>query len=70
MSLDVPSGLELAAFPDEEGFLLRPVAAGLVPYTELDGTRLGLWHFAQMNEVLDVDQFNRARVEDANRPRG
>lgn len=74
MSLDAPSGMELAAYPDEEGFLLRPVAAGKIDYVELDRTNLDLWHFAQVNDMLDVEQYNRAVIEEANRrataPRG
>lgn len=70
MTLATPEGLELAEYPGEVGFLLRPVAAKLVDYSEIDGTRLDLNAFAELNEMMDVDIFNRQRIEEATRPRG
>ncbi len=69
MTLAAPAELELAAYPDGEGFLLRPVLSGMVGYEQIDMTNLDLADFAQMNEALDVDAFNRGKIDDANRPR-
>lgn len=64
MSLDVQVGSGLAAYPDGEGFLLRPVLAGVVGYEAIDDPRYSLWHFAQMNEALDVDAHNTILLEE------
>lgn len=59
--------MALVSLPDGADFLMRPILAGLCRYESLvDGT-LGLAHFAEMNDALDVDAENKARIEE--RPR-
>lgn len=54
--------MKLAELPDGLDFLLRPVVAGMVGYEHIDGQTLGLAHFAEMNDALNVDAENRARL--------
>lgn len=49
---------------DGEGWLLRPVARGLCRYESLKDGTLDLCDIARMNEMLDVEDENRARVAD------
>lgn len=48
--------------PDGEGWLLRPVTRGLCRYESLKDGTLDLFDMARMNDMLDVDDENRARV--------
>lgn len=48
--------------PDGEGWLMRPVARQMCRYESLlDGT-LSLFDLARMNDFLDIEDENRARV--------
>ena len=47
---------------DGEGWLLRPVARQMCRYESLKDGTLDLFDIARMNEMLDVDDENRARV--------
>lgn len=50
--------------PDGEGFLARPVLAGLCRYESLiDGT-LGLVDLAEMNDWLDIRDENERRYQE------
>lgn len=48
-----------------EDWLMRPVVRGLVPFVELKRTSIDLCDIAMMNEALDVEDENRARVAEA-----
>lgn len=43
---------------------MRPVLRGLCRYESLEDGTLDLAALARMNEALDVDQENRARIDD------
>lgn len=47
---------------DGEGWLLRPVLRGMCKYESLKDGMLDLHDLARMNEMLDVEDENRARV--------
>ena len=50
-----------------EDWLMRPVLRGMCRYESLlDGT-LGLSDVSRMNEAIDVEQINQARVARASR---
>jgi hypothetical protein len=50
---------------DEEDWIMRPVGAGLCKYESLiDGT-LGLFDISRMNEFLDCQAENEARMTEA-----
>lgn len=44
---------------------MRPVLRGMVQYIELLDTRLTLEDFARMNDAIDVEEENRARIVEA-----
>lgn len=44
---------------------MRPVLRGMVQYTELLDTRLTLEDFSRMNDAIDVEEENRARIVEA-----
>lgn len=45
-----------------EDWLMRPVIKGMCRYAELKDGSLDLNDVATMNEAIDVDEENRARV--------
>jgi len=50
---------------DEEDWIMRPVLSGLCKYESLiDGT-LGLFDVSRMNEALDCQAENEARMNEA-----
>lgn len=50
--------------PDGEGWLLRPVLRGMCRYESLTNGALDLVDIARMNDMLDIDDENRARAAD------
>jgi hypothetical protein len=50
---------------DGEGWIMRPVVEGLCKYESLKDGTLDLADIARMNEAIDVNEENRARVMDA-----
>jgi hypothetical protein len=48
--------------PDGEGYLLRPVGAQMCRYESLLDGSIDLFDIARMNDWLDVENENRARV--------
>ncbi|WP_411569423.1 DUF6889 family protein [Serratia sp. UGAL515B_01] len=49
--------------PGGEEYLLRPVEAGLIPYTALRDRSISLADVALMNEFLDLQFDNAERIE-------
>ena len=47
---------------DGEGFLMRPILAGMCHYESITNGALDLWDFVIMNEALDVRDENEARI--------
>lgn len=47
---------------DEEDWLMRPVLRGMCYYESLLDGSLGLLDVARMNEAIDVELINQARV--------
>lgn len=41
---------------------MRPVLAGHIRYDEIDANRLGLAHFAEVNDAMDIDAENTLRL--------
>lgn len=50
---------------DEEDWLMRPVLEGLCRYESLKDGTLDLADIARMNEAIDVQAENTARVQEA-----
>lgn len=48
-----------------EDWLLRPVLRQALPYAELHGTVISLHDIALLNEALDVQDENQARISEA-----
>lgn len=47
-----------------EDWLLRPVLKGMCKYESLKNGDLDLYDVANMNDALDVDEANRATVQE------
>lgn len=47
-----------------EDWLLRPVLKGMCKYESLKNGDLDLYDVANMNDALDVDESNRATVQE------
>lgn len=50
---------------DGTDWLMRPVLAGLIPYTALLDGSVDLVDIARMNDALDIETTNRRRAEAA-----
>lgn len=63
----MPSGpdVKLETLPDGEGFLMRPVVAGLCKYESLTDGTLDLVDIMTMNDALDVKYINETRLAEA-----
>ena len=48
--------------PEGEGFLVRPVDAGLIPYTALKDGTVDLADIARMNDWLELKADNENRI--------
>ncbi|ESB00506.1 hypothetical protein HMPREF1619_03343 [Klebsiella pneumoniae 909957] len=48
--------------PEGEDFLMRPVDAGLIPYTSLKDGSVDLADIARMNDWLDLKADNEYRI--------
>lgn len=48
---------------DDEDFMLRPVLRGMCQYQSLKDGTLSLYDVCLMNEMLDIDAENQARVQ-------
>lgn len=49
---------------DGEDWLMRPVLRGMCLYESLESGAVDLMAVARMNSALDVDQENRARIDE------
>lgn len=52
---------------DDEDWIMRPVIAGKCFYESLIDGKLDLSDIARINEAIDVQQENQARIEEAMR---
>ena len=57
--------MDLASMSDGEGWLMRPVLRQLCKYESLKNGDLDLYDMASLNEALDVEDENRARIAEA-----
>ncbi|WP_071990472.1 DUF6889 family protein [Salmonella enterica] len=48
--------------PDGEDYLRRPVRAGYIKYTDLKNGSVDLADIARMNDWLDLEDDNKARI--------
>lgn len=55
-------GPVLESMPEGEDFLMRPVDAGLIPYTALKDGSVDLADIARMNDWLDLKADNENRI--------
>jgi hypothetical protein len=66
-----PDGVELVTLPDNEMWLMQPVLAGLIPYTELHNPKLRLSDIGRMNDALAVKYTNERLLQEwANKQNG
>ncbi|XWJ93505.1 DUF6889 family protein [Phytobacter ursingii] len=54
--------MTLNALPDGEDYLRRPVQAGFIPYTALKDGSVDLADIARMNDWIDIQADNDARI--------